>query len=174
MYFDSLKSVFPASQSTRKQHAPNASRDIFCVHWNTFWSSVFGGYIPIILKTWSEPRTSRKSQGRIQDSFSRSRKWYNTLLILETWMSDLSGLKLLSSSCLSVCGSVLVLVLQEETETHTRLNRTFRGLNWARDDFPATNLTPPGMRGIFEDSNIQHAICPAEADCDRSEELETR
>lgn len=89
-------------------------------------------------------------------------------------MSDLSGLKLLSSSCFSVCGSVFVLVLQEETETHTRLNRTFRGLNWARDDFPATNLTPPGMRGIFEDSNIQHAICPVEADCDRSEELETR
>lgn len=156
MCFVALKSVFPASQSTRKQHAPNASRDIFCVHWNPFWSSVFGGYIPIILKAWSKPRTSRKFQGRIQDSFSRSRKRYDTLLILETWRSDLSGLKLLSSSCLSVCGSVLVLILQEEAETHARLNRTFRGFNWARDDFPATNLTLPGMKGIFEDSNIQH------------------
>lgn len=71
-------------------------------------------------------------------------------------MSDLSGLKLLSSSCLGVCGSVLVLILQEGAETHTRLNRTFRRLNWARDDVPATNLTLPGMKGIFEDSSIQH------------------
>lgn len=56
----------------------------------------------------------------------------------------------------TVCGSVLVLILQEAAETHTRLNRTVSGLNWTRDDFHATNLTLPEMKDIFEDSNIQH------------------
>lgn len=50
------------------------------------------------------------------------------LLILETWMCVLSGLKLLSCSLISVYGSVLFLILQEAAETHTGMNRSFRGL----------------------------------------------
>lgn len=42
-------------------------------------------------------------------------------------MCVLSGLKLLSCSLLSVCGSVF-LILQEAAETHTGINRSFRGL----------------------------------------------
>jgi hypothetical protein len=67
-------------------------------------------------------------------------------------MSEFSGLKCLTSSFLSVCGSVLVLVLQEASETHTRLNRILRGLNWPRDEFHASTLTLPKLKDVFEDS----------------------
>lgn len=70
-------------------------------------------------------------------------------------MNDFSGLKFLSSSILSVCGSVLVLILQEAAETHTRPNRTLRGLSWTRDEFHASNLTLPELKDAFEDLNIQ-------------------
>lgn len=49
-------------------------------------------------------------------------------------MCVLSGLKLLSCSLLSVCGSVLFLILQEAAETHTGMNRSFRGLKGTRDE----------------------------------------
>lgn len=70
-------------------------------------------------------------------------------------MNGFSGLKFFSSSILSVCGSVLVLILQEAAETHTRPNRTFRGLSWTRDEFHVSNLTLPELKDAFEDSNIQ-------------------
>lgn len=60
-------------------------------------------------------------------------------------MCVLSGLKLLSCSLLRVCGSVLFLILQEAAETHTGMNRSFRGLKRARDEI-SMPLTSHSLR----------------------------
>lgn len=55
------------------------------------------------------------------------------------------GLKFLSSSSQNVCGSVLVLILQEATEAHTELNQItdlrgqlHRGKLWMLPSFQST------------------------------------
>lgn len=75
-----------------------------------------------------------------------------TLPRLETWMSEFSGLKCLRSSFLSVCGSVLVFILLEASETHTSLNRILRGLNWMRDEFQASTLKLPKLKDVSEET----------------------
>lgn len=121
MHFDSLKSVFFLPlKSTGEQRALKVSRDIFWAHWSTFWSvSRLYFHNPKGLEQTQNFQEAKEGSRTISVGLESD----ITLLRLETWMSDFSGLKCLSYSFLSVCGSVLVLILQEAAETHTRLNK---------------------------------------------------